>query len=183
MQACIIISKKAQLPNDAKKLGQNFILTEEKSKLAFTLPHKVSLKAFQYKILNSILYTNKKLLQIRYYEHGGCTFCDKESETLHHLFFFCPYSNICWKQDENCYFTITNQVMALSLQDIIIGIRTLSCLLLNYLILIRKIHIWDCRRTHAHPSIESFKLKVKIYYQTERNIASKNKDLETFYKN
>ena len=98
-------------------------------------------------------------------------------------FFFCTYSNICWKQDENYYFAITNQVMALSLQDIIIGITTLSCLLLNYLILIGKIHIWDCRRTHAHPSIESFKLKVKIYYQTERNIASKNKDLETFYKN
>ena len=183
MQACIIISKKAQLPNDAKKLGQNFILTEEKSKLAFTLPHKVSLKAFQYKILNSILYTNKKLLQIRYYEHGGCTSVTKNQKHYTTLFFFCTYSNICWKQVKNYYFTITNQVMALSLQDIIIGITTLSCLLLNYLILIRKIHIWDCRRTHAHPSIESFKLKVKIYYQTERNIASKNKDLETFYKN
>ena len=33
---------------------------------------------------------------------------------------------------------MTNQVMALSLQDIIIGITTLSCLLLNYLILIGK---------------------------------------------
>ena len=45
MQACIIISKKAQLPNNAKKLRQNFILTEEKSKLAFTHPHKVSFES------------------------------------------------------------------------------------------------------------------------------------------
>ena len=73
--------------------------------------------------------------------------------------------------------------MALSLQDIIIGITTLSCLLLNYLILIGKIHIWDSRRTHEHPNKESFKLKLKINYQTGKKIASKNKDLETFYKN
>ena len=146
-------------------------------------PIKYPLKALQYKILNSILYTNKKLLQIGYCEHDGCTFCDKESETLHHPFFFCTYSNICWKRVGNYYFTMTNQVMALSLQDIIIGIRTLSCLLLNYLILIGKIHIWDCRRTHAHPNTESFKLKLKINYQTGKKIASKNKDLETFNKN
>ena len=45
LQACIIISKKAQLPNNAKKWRQNFILTEEESKLAFTLPHKVSFES------------------------------------------------------------------------------------------------------------------------------------------
>lgn len=62
----------------------------------------------------------------------------------------------------------------LSLQDII-GITTLSCHLLNYLILpvIGKIHIWDCRRTHAHVNIEGFKVKVKINYQTEKYIALK----------
>ena len=60
----------------------------------------------------------------------------------------------------------------LSLQDII-GITTLSFHLLNYLLLIRKIHIWDCRRTHAHANIESFKVKVKINYQTEKYIALK----------
>lgn len=61
----------------------------------------------------------------------------------------------------------------LSLQDIIIGITTLSCHLLNYLLLIRKIHIWDCRRTHAHANTEGFKVKVKINYQTEKYIALK----------
>ena len=72
--------------------------------------------------------------------------------------------------------------MALSLQDIIIGITSLSCPLLNYFILSGKMHILDCRRTHAHPNIDSFKLKVKINHQTEKYIASRNKDLGTFYK-
>ena len=62
-------------------------MTEEE----FALPHKVAyepyVKAFQYKILNSILYTNKKLFKIGYSDHDKCTFCDNESETLDHLFF------------------------------------------------------------------------------------------------
>ena len=52
-------------------------------------------------------------------------YINQKSETIHHLFFFCPYSNIFWKHFKN-YFTITKQVMALSLKDIIIGITTLS---------------------------------------------------------
>ena len=87
----LIVSRKAQLPIKAKKLTQNFNFTEEELKLAFALPHKIAyephVKAFQYKILNSILYTNKKLFRICYIEHDKCTFCDTESETLDHLFF------------------------------------------------------------------------------------------------
>ena len=56
----LIVSRKAQLPNNGKKLIQNFNLTEEELKFAYALPHKVAyepyVKAFQYKILNSILY-------------------------------------------------------------------------------------------------------------------------------
>ena len=63
----------------------------EDLRLVFTLPHKIVyepyVKAFQYKILNSILYTNKKLFKIGYSEHDRCTFCDNGLETLDHLFF------------------------------------------------------------------------------------------------
>ena len=86
------MGRKAQLPNNAKKLTQSFNLTKEELKLVFTLPHKIVyepyVKAFQYKILNSILYTNKKLFKIGYSEHDRCTFCDNGLETLDHFFFF-----------------------------------------------------------------------------------------------
>ena len=143
-------------------------------------PIKYPLKALQYKILNSILNTNKKLLQIRYCEHDGCTFCDKESETLHHPFFLFPSLEYLLETSRKLLFR--NNKQSYGSQPSKYHYRYYN-LLLNYLILIEKIHIWDCRRTHAHPNIESFKLKVKIYYQTEINIASTNNDLETFYKN
>ena len=180
-----IVSRKAQLPNNAKKLRQNFNLTEEELKLAFALPHKIAyepyVKAFQYKILNSILYANKKLFKIGYSEHDKCTFCDNESETLDHLFFYCSVSNIFWTHFEKYFFTLTKKSRVLSIQDIILGIITSPCPLLNYLILMGKLYIWDCRRKRIQPHIEGFKKKIKINYQKEKYIASKNNDLLNFY--
>ena len=98
------MGRKAELPNNAKELTQSLNLTEEELKLASALPHKIVyqpyVKAFQYKILNSILYTNKKLFKIGNSEHDKCTVCDNEPETLEHLLFYCCFSNIFWTHFE-----------------------------------------------------------------------------------
>ena len=44
------------------------------------------------------------------------------------------------------------------------------------------LHIWDCRRKGVRPNLEGFKFQIKIKYQTEKYIATKNNDLETFYR-
>ena len=62
----LIKSSKAKLPNNSQYLRQTFNLSEGHLKKVFWLPYKVSLephiKAFQYKVLTSILFTNTKLL-------------------------------------------------------------------------------------------------------------------------
>ena len=154
----LIISTKTQLPNNFHRLKRYFNLPEEDLKLAFTLPHIIAyepfVKAFQHKILNSILYANTKLFKIGYSELDKCTFCSNESETLHHLFFYCHYSSLFWKSFEKDCFTVSKQLNFLSLQDIVIGITAPSCPLVNYLILIGKMHIWDCRRKALRPTLE-----------------------------
>ena len=83
---------------------------------------------------------------------------------------------------EEYAFSITKQNKALNLQDIIIdSIDSSSCPLLNYLILIGKLYLWDCRRKRFLPYIDGFKSKLKINYQTEEYIYTKNKNLSTFY--
>ena len=72
---------------------------------------------------------------------------------------------------------LTKKSRVLSNQDIILGIITSPCPLLNCLILMGKLYIWDCRRNSIHPYIEGFKQKIKIKDQTEKYIASKNNDL------
>ena len=55
----LLVLKKARLPNYAQKLKCEFNLSDEELKKAFLLPHSVAfepyVKAFQFKVLNSIL--------------------------------------------------------------------------------------------------------------------------------
>jgi len=85
------------------------------------------------------------------------------------------------KNFERYFLTLTKSFRVLSIQDITIGIINSPCPLLNYFILIGKLYIWDCRRKNTHPYIEGYKQKIKMNYQTEKYIASKNNDLLNFY--
>ena len=100
----LLISRRAQLSKNALVLKNDFNLTEEQLEKVFLLPHIICfesyVKAFQYKVLNSILYTNFKLCKIGYIADDKCTFCKSESETLIHLFFNCVYSKLFWKDFE-----------------------------------------------------------------------------------
>lgn len=61
----------------------------------YSLPFQVALdtytRDFQYKILNRILFTNSKLFKLKLVESSLCSFCDKNEETLEHLFVFCEH--------------------------------------------------------------------------------------------
>ena len=76
----------AQCPKNSKHLCQDFNLTQDQLKKVFLLPHEVAfepyLKAFQYKVLNSILFTNKKLCKIGYTQDDKCSLCKTDSESL-----------------------------------------------------------------------------------------------------
>ena len=177
----LIISNKAQLPSNAKNLKHDFGLSDEDLKIAYNLPHLTAqepyVKSFQYKVLNSILYTNAKLFKIGYLQHDKCTFCKTEQETLCHFLFYCRHSNMLWKNVEQYYLTITKEFHGLCLREVIIGITMSKCPLLNYLILIGKLYLWDCRKKQVLPNIEGFKFKVRIKYQVEKYISTKNNKL------
>ena len=82
----LIISNKAQLPSNAKNLKHDFGLSDEDLKIAYNLPHLTAqepyVKSFQYKGLNSILYTDAKLFKIGYLQHGKCTFCKTDGTQI-----------------------------------------------------------------------------------------------------
>ena len=62
----------------------------------YLLPFKTTLdtklREFQYKILNRILYTNKILFEFKKVDSPLYEFCEKELETIEHLFFHCAKS-------------------------------------------------------------------------------------------
>ena len=164
----LFISTKAQYPNNAQNLKHEFDLTDNQLEQVCKLPHNVSsepyVRAFQYKVLNNILYTNTKLYRIGFTTDNLCSFCKLEPESLNHLLFYCIHSKCFWDYFEHYVYSLTNEFIAISLQDVLIGIITTVCPLLNYLLLIAKIYIWDCRRTQTLPNIKGFKSKVKVKY-------------------
>jgi len=71
--------------------------------------------------------------------------------------------------------------MHLNLKDILIGHLTPELPLLSYLLLIGIFFfLWACRRNKELPSIRDFKSKVKLKYETEKYICTKNNNLDMF---
>jgi len=55
-------------------------------------------------------------------------------------------------------------------------------LLLNYVILVTKSYIWDCRRNLSPPVINAFKLQAKIKYEKEKIICANTNNKDKFNK-
>ena len=150
----LLVSRKALFPTIVNKLQNEFHFTLEEVKQIFTIPHSVALepyvKAFQYKILNSILYTNAKLYKIGFKMNDTCSFCSSEPETLYHFLYLCPYSIDFWRDFEVFWHQLLKEKIRLSLQDVLVGLipqNSPSAKLLNYIIMIGKLYLWDCRRS------------------------------------
>ena len=80
----LLISIKAKVPNAITFLHRDFNLSEKELQQVFLRPHKVALepyvRAFQYKVLNRILYTNEKLHKIGF--HTKIVLFVKANQTL-----------------------------------------------------------------------------------------------------
>ena len=66
--------------------------------LAFAITLDTKLREFQYKLLNLIIFMNKKLYQFKMVETPLCAFCNKEEESLEHILYFCLPSRNFWKE-------------------------------------------------------------------------------------
>ena len=115
-------------------------LNDEQLKKVFILPHTVSfepyVRAFKYKVLNSILFTNTKLFKIGFVTEDKCSFCKSQSETLSHLLFDCKKTRSLWRDFEFYFYSLSKEFVHLTLKDVIVGIIITKCPLLNYLLLI-----------------------------------------------
>ena len=182
----LLISTKSKFPNNAQVLKRDFNLNEEQLKKVYILPHTVSfepyVRAFQYKALNSILFTNTKLSEIGFITKDKCSFCKSESETLSHLLFDCIKTKSFWRDFESYCYSLSKEFIHLTLKDVIVGVIITKCPLLNYLLLIAKIYLWECRRTQILPNITGFKLKVTNKFETEKYVSMKNNTTDKFNK-
>ena len=70
---------------------------ELKYTLAFKCTKETKLRTFQFKFLHRRIATNYFLLKIGISSNSLCSFCNKHTETLEHLFWSCPFTQTFWK--------------------------------------------------------------------------------------
>ena len=70
-----------------------------------------------------------------------CSFCLNHTETLAHLFFYCPYVYRMWLDIQNWLNTFTEIPISLSVKDIILGICDKNMYVLNAIITTVKAYI------------------------------------------
>ena len=113
-----------------------------------------------------------------------CSFCSSEPETLYHFLYLCPYSIDFWRDFEVFWHQLLKENIRLSLQDVLVGMipqNSPSAKLLNYIIMIGKLYLWDCRRSQILPNIYGFKKKIAVKYETEKYISLHSKKTKDFF--
>ena len=108
----------------------------------YLLPRKATLdsniRSFQYKILNNVLYLNKKLFLFGKVSSPLCSFCKQDDETILHLFYECNFTKELWNR-LNEFFNVSLQLPHLSPQTAFFGFPNTNsdCFLLeNHILLL-----------------------------------------------
>ena len=154
----------------------------------YLLPGRVTLdtrtRAFEFKILNRILYTNKILYKMNLVPSPVCTFCGDHEETLEHLLISCTYTKHFWLLVISWLNTHNMKIDKLDEVTILFGIfdnNPGNCLL-NHIIILGKYTIYSCCCKNIKPSVSLLKAKTSETRKIEFSIAKKNKKESIRYK-
>jgi len=183
---CFLIKQKLEKPSKWVKLNNEFSLDDKQVSEAFLLPVKVAnklyLRSFQYKVLNSVLFTNDRLCKIGYISNPNCTFCHQLTETISHILFGCSFSNSFWHEVNEKILSKIKSCRSLSLTycDAIVGSFEEEMDLFNYIVILGKSFLWTCRCKEILPSLNHFLRILATKYETEKHIYFKLNKMNLF---
>ena len=152
--------------------------------LAFSVTLDTKLRAFQYKLLNHIVYTNDRLYKFKIVDSPLCAFCNSENESLEHLLFLCKASEVFWKEVLSWLAIHKNELLNVSLTDVLFGKFDIDkdFMVVNHVLLLGKYFIYRCKLDNIKPSLAVFKAKLKATLNLEFYIARKKGTLAQHYR-
>ena len=177
MQLCLKYDK----PTCQSYHEKNFDDYDFNWKLIYRIPRiatlETKIRIFQYKLLNNVLYLNKKLFQFGIISQSKCSFCELYDETPHHIFYECTYAQNLWNQ-LRLYLSEKVTLPVLNPQSAILGftdvldhnyLHLLSHL--NHLLLIFKCNIYNSRvnNTLSFQSLNCVTSQIKYIEDTISN--------------
>ena len=125
---------------------------------------ETKLSYFQFRFLHRILPTNRLLTLMGKVNSNMCSFCDKEVETLNHLFWACSYTS---KFILDVELKVLKRQFFFTKDDIFFGFRNQSSHPYNFLIVHLKYYIFSKKMQEKLPEIDEFYYKFKFALQVE----------------
>ena len=169
-----------ETPSSESKLVEHYQIDKNKLKKIYQLPFCVTIeskmRAFQFKINHLIYYTNEKLAEKNMIDHDTCTFCQRNTESLTHLFIDCPFTEKLWIELERITEYKFNNSEKLfgcftSLSEQHFNVISHCTILLKYYV-----HI--CRIKNTVPSVQIFRKRILYSQFLESEIAKKRNKIE-----
>ena len=147
--------------------------------VAFNATINTKLQWFQVRILNRILCTNSFLYKIDKADTSLCTFCQRDDETIDHLFWECEeVQTFLSLLDEYCFDTL-HYSLQLSKKEFILGFATdKSCK--NTIILQIKYYIYSMRCLKRNLSVHGAISYIKKGLEICKHIAYRNNKVEKY---
>ena len=134
--------------------------------------YESKMRYFQYKILMRTLTTNKYLKICKIKDIDSCYFCEKEVESIEHLFWFCKIFNKYWKDVIGLLEPYLGWSSYMNSKSVILGYTTRSScqFLVNHIINIVKNYIYVTKYCGKNLSVKNTIHFIKQYYIIEQNI-------------
>ena len=138
------------------------------------------LRWFQYRILHYTLTTNRSVSKFIHSQDHLCTFCQQKSETIIHLLWECPKTNLFWKElaqvlnsraVHSSNFRFTKWLVIFGTSDCI-----KTDLVCDLIILLGKYYIYRCKVQSKELSLKFFITELYNRFCVEKEI-SKNSPL------
>ena len=133
--------------------------------------NKQYLRSFQYKVLNSVLYTNDRLCKIGYVSNPNYPFCHQLTDTISHILFGCSFSNSFWHEVNEKILSKIKSCRSLSLTYCNVTVGSFEEMdLFNYTVILGKSFLWTCQCRETLPSSSHLIRILVIKYETEKHI-------------
>ena len=165
-----------------EKFKHELGIDEDKWKTIFTIPRVIKntkIRTFQYKLLYKLTPCNHYFKKIKKSNSDICNWCLEVDDTCHY-FAECQKLSSFWNNFAKWYANATGINIALTLEDIIVGITKIDknseCL--NACIILAKWHIYKNKLNQSETFFYRFLCEIKYHIIIEKTIAAKNNRLE-----
>ena len=181
----ILLKSKIKPPTSQKRFLSLLKVESLPWKKIYTLPKTISIdsysRIFQYKCLNNILYLNNKLHRFGFSDTPLCPYCNKDIETMQHLFLDCEVSKSLWF-DIKMFFNNNLDIPDLNLQSVIFGFidSNKDNLAINNILLIYKLCLYRFRDKKL-PNLKLFLKNLREREFMERQIVLSNENKLLFH--